>query len=116
MELVGVDLLRLTPHEFWSLDLREYDVMLEAAIRRENRERRFQAAMTAAQLNAWGAKTPDRKPITAEYLLGIPKGKKKPAARGLPFAAADPEAKGRMLSGLMERIEKKRGKQTTSTA
>jgi hypothetical protein len=114
MLLNAIDICGITPAEFDALDTSEYDALLEAGLRREQRNRRFAAGMTANLMNCL-AKKRDRKLFTADDLLGTGPKKKK-AARGVAFADADPEAKGRMLANLTERIEKKRGKQATSTA
>jgi hypothetical protein len=72
----------LTPREFWQLEPYEFEVMLEAAIARNEREWRWQAVLAADVVNYAGKSL--KRTVTADDILGIAK---KPTKRKWRTAA-----------------------------
>ena len=81
--------------------------MLDAAAEREERERRFQAAMTANLMNCL-----IRERVTADDLLGVPR---KPAVMRTPDEMGPGEREG-FAARLLEAAQRKCGKSKRRTA
>ena len=95
--------------------------MLEAAVKREERQQRFLAAMTANVMNCWL-----KRPITAERLLGMKptggtiEGKKTTEIEQAKFNSLCEDRSGdpiwQKLEEASQRAERQRGEQAKSKA
>jgi hypothetical protein len=81
------------------LTFAELDALLHAAARREERERKFQAQMTANVMNCWL-----KRAVTVEMLLGLP-----PLEGRKSFQAMSLKEKAQALDGAWAMELKRRG-------
>lgn len=98
----AINLLEITPAEFWRLTLAEYELRVAGAARRLEGQQRFLAAMTANIMNASGNL---RRRVTAEQLMGKPV---ESSSEG--YAGMSPSGQKKALDQVWKKVERNRKK------